>query len=261
MTQDRSRLDGKVAVVTGSSRGIGLATASLLARRGARVVISSRKKDACDAAVAALDAQGFEAMAIACHAGRDEDVVNLVATTVDRWGRIDIAVANAAISPPFQSLSELSPDAWRKVIDTNLTGAWLFGRETLAAMAPQGRGALVLVSSISGLVAYPEAGAYAVSKAAEHHLARQFASEWAHASITVNVVAPGATNTDMLKPVMADPKAAAAMRGSIPLGRLAEPDDIAETIAFLASDAARHITGQVLVVDGGQTLGGESLRG
>lgn len=251
---DPFRLDGKVAIVTGSTRGIGLAVARLMAQVGARVVISSRKADRCSEVCAQLRAEGLEAIAVACHVGQDEDRVRLVEATLAQWGRIDVLVANAAINPSFDPLLTLSQAVWHKVLDTNLTAVWHLAKLVYPAMAERGAGSIVVLSSIAGILGVPNSGIYAVSKAASQHLARQLAVEWGPAGLRVNVVAPGHTRTDMIRALMAVPGAEQQAVDATALRRLGEPGDVAAAVLFLASDAARHITGQVLVVDGGQTL-------
>lgn len=251
---DLLRLDGKVALITGSTRGIGLATARMMAEAGARVVISSRKPEACQAVQAQFQAVGYEALAVPCHVGRDEDCVRLVETAAAAFGRIDVLVVNAAVNPVFAPMQELAPDTWRKVIDTNLTGPFRLGQLTLPLIAEQGGGAMVLVSSIASLVGAPMSGAYAVSKAAENHLARQLAVEWGPRNVRVNVVVPGSTRTDMIRALAPDQAGMARIAARTALGRVGEAEDVAAAILFLASNAARQITGQMLVVDGGETL-------
>lgn len=255
MPLDRFRLDGKVAIITGSTRGIGLATARLMGAAGAKVVISSRKAEQCERVCTELLAEGIEAIAIPCHVARDDDRRQLIEGTMARWGRIDVLVANAAVNPSFEDLQDLAPDVWDKILDTNLTTPWRLAQLALPIIAEQGGGAMVMLSSIAGALAIPKSGAYAVSKAAGNHLAKQLAVEWGSRNVRVNVVAPGTTRTDMIRSLMAMPDAEAQAIAQTALKRLADPEDIATTILFLASDAAKHITGQVLTVDGGQTMG------
>jgi dehydrogenase/reductase SDR family protein 4 len=249
------RLDGKVAVITGSTRGIGFAAAQLMARAGARVVISSRKPEACAAVRAKLAGEGFETLAVTCHVGHDEDRRRLIDETVKAYGAIDVLVANAAVNPTFEPMATLDEAVWSKVLETNLTSPWRLAQLAFAVMARQPTGgSVIFISSIASFVGLPNSGAYAVSKAAENHLARQLAVEWGPRNVRVNVVAPGTTRTDMIRARVAEPGAFERDVASTALRRIAEPEDVAAPILFLASDAARHITGQVLVVDGGQTL-------
>ena len=247
-------MDGKVAIVTGSTRGIGLATLRMLAESGARVVVSSRKSEACEAVRDSLLADGHEAIAIPAHVGREEDCANLVARTIDHYGRLDVVVANAAVNPVFDPLASLTPDAWHKVIDTNLGGPWRLARHALPAIAKSGGGAMVMLSSIAAFVASEGQAAYGISKAGLNQLVRQLALEWGDRHVRVNAVAPGTTRTDMIRSLVAQPGWLDAVRERTPLDRIGEPEDVAGAILFLASEAARHITGQVIVVDGGETI-------
>jgi NAD(P)-dependent dehydrogenase (short-subunit alcohol dehydrogenase family) len=247
-------LDGKVAIVTGSTRGIGLAAARLLAQSGARVVISSRKAEACEAVRADFAIAGHDVIAVPAHIGRPEDCAALVAQTISHYGRLDIVIANAAVNPVSAPLETLAPDAWSKVIETNLTGPWHLARHALPRIARSGGGAMVMVSSITAFFAAQGSAAYGISKAALNQLTRQLALEWGGRGVRVNAVAPGTTRTDMIRALAAEPGWLDAVRERTPLARIGEPEDVAAAILFLASDAARHITGQVLLVDGGETI-------
>lgn len=245
---------GRTVVITGSTRGIGLATARMLAKAGARVVVSSRKAEACRATAEALTAEGHDVIGVPCHVADEGERRNLVETAVSAFGGIDVFVANAAVNPVFDPLERVSDEAWARIMATNLTSPWAFSRLVLPLMAGRKGAAMVMVSSIAGMMAAPNAGPYGVSKAGGDQLVRQLAYEWAGRGVRINGVAPGATRTDMIRAVLADEARARAMAGRAPLGRIAEPEDIAAVIGFLASDAARHVTGQVLVVDGGESL-------
>lgn len=252
MTEPRGALAGKVAIVTGSTRGIGRAIAETFAREGARVTISSRKPEACDAACAEFRDKGFEVLNAPAHVGRAEDVARLAQATLDAFGRIDVVVCNAAVNPVFAELQDITEETWAKVMETNLTSVWRMARATFPHMAEVGGGAMVLLSSTASLMGTVTEGPYAVSKAAENHLARQLAVQWGPKNIRVNTIAPGVTRTDMIR--NHDPKMIERTLARTPLRRMGEPSDIAQIALFFASDASRHLTGQLLVADGGGLL-------
>jgi NAD(P)-dependent dehydrogenase (short-subunit alcohol dehydrogenase family) len=254
MTTDPFRLDGKVAIITGSSRGIGRATALLMARLGAKVVVSSRKADACEEVAQAIAAEGGEAAVIPCNVAVKAEVDALVDGTLGRWGAIDILVCNAAANPAFGPLAELSDEAFDKIMATNVkSNLWLCNR-VIPGMAERGGGAVVIVSSIAGIIASPMIGAYGMSKAADFALARTLAVEWSGKNIRVNCVAPGLVKTDFARALWEDEKRLAARNAMTPLRRIGEPEEIAPVAAFLASPAASFITGQTIVADGGVTV-------
>jgi NAD(P)-dependent dehydrogenase (short-subunit alcohol dehydrogenase family) len=251
---DPFRLEGKVALVTGSSRGIGRAIAEQLARAGARVVISSRKLDACQKVRDSLKAEGHEAIAIACNVGRREELGELVMRTLEEWGRIDVLVANAATNPHYGPLSTVTEDAWNKILSTNLSSSLWLANLVLPGMAERGGGALILLSSVSALVGTAAIGAYAVSKAAEIQLARNLAVEWGRKGIRVNAIAPGVIQTEFARALWEDPAARKRIEALNCVGRLGVPEDVAGAALFLASDASRFVTGQTLIVDGGACI-------
>jgi dehydrogenase/reductase SDR family member 4 len=252
-------LEGKVALVTGSTRGIGRSIAEELARAGARLSLSSRKADACEAARAALAAQGREVMAQPCNVSRKEDLEALVAATRARWGGIDIVVCNAAANPYFGPLTGIPDDAFDKILASNLKSVLWLAAMTLDEMAQRAKasgtsGSFIVVGSIGGLLANTLIGAYGVSKAAGHHLVRNLAAEWGPKNIRVNAIAPGLVKTDFARALWEDPKRAAERIEATPLRRLGEPRDIGGIAVFLASEAAAFITGQCIVADGGVTI-------
>jgi NAD(P)-dependent dehydrogenase (short-subunit alcohol dehydrogenase family) len=247
-------LSDKVAIVTGSSRGIGFAVARRLGLQGARVVVSSRREQACVEACARLAEEGIEALAVQAHSAKVDDCRRLVEETIRAFGGLDIAVANAGVSPVAVPLDRLDEGGWLKTLDTNLAGPWRFSREALPHLAARGGGSMILVSSINAQRASRNAAAYGISKAAVEALTRQLALEWGAKNVRVNAVAPSTTRTDMIRQLVQDQSFLERVIARTPLGRIAEPDDIAGPICFLAADAARHITGQVLVVDGGESV-------
>ncbi len=247
-------LTGKVALITGSSRGIGKSIAQEFARAGAKVVISSRKIEACLTVRDEIIAAGGEAIAVPCNIGRKEDLQALVDATVAEWGRIDILVANAAINPVYGPLASVSDDAWDKIMGSNLRSTWQLCNMVLPAMAERQDGTVIILSSIAGLRGNPVIGAYGVSKAAEAALVRNLAVEYGRANIRVNAIAPGIIETDFAKALTDNPDIAKAVMRRAPLGRFGKPEEIAGVALMLAAPAGNFMTGQVLVADGGATI-------
>lgn len=248
-------LGGKTAIITGSSRGIGRAIAEAFAEAGARVVISSRKQDACEAVADDINARFGEghAIAVAASISDKEGLQRLVDRTREEFGPIDILVCNAATNPYYGPMAGISDDQFRKIFDNNvLSNHWLI---TMVApeMAARGSGAIVIVSSVGGLIASDTIGAYNISKAADFQLVRNLALELGRQNIRVNAIAPGVIRTDFARALWEDPQAEAALREAVPLGRIGEPEDVAGTALFLVSDAGRYVNGQGIVVDGGMT--------
>ncbi|HEY2336679.1 MAG TPA: SDR family oxidoreductase [Burkholderiales bacterium] len=247
-------LSGQVALVTGSTRGIGKSIAEELARAGAKVAVSSRKAEACQQVQQEFERAGFEVLAQPCNVSRKEDLQALVQATAAKWGRIDIVVANAASNPYYGPLTDIPDDAFDKILANNLKSVlWLAGM-TLPGMAERRRGSFIVIGSIGGLVANTVIGAYGISKAADHHLVRNLAAEWGPKNVRVNAIAPGLVKTEFARALWEDEKRAAARIEATPLRRLGEPRDIGGIAVFLASDAAAFITGQVIVADGGVTI-------
>ena len=247
-------LDGKVAIITGSSRGIGRASAEAMARLGAKVVISSRKVEACEAVAQNIRQRGGAASVIACNISRKHEVEALVAGTLQSHGRIDILVCNAAVNPVYGPLGELTDEAFDKVMGSNVkSNLWLCNL-VIPAMAERGDGAVVIVSSIAGLRGTGTLGAYGISKAADFALARNLAVEWGPQNVRVNCVAPGLVKTDFARALWENPELLARRTATTPLRRIGKPEEIGPIVAFLASPAARFITGQVIVADGGVTI-------
>ena len=254
MTNPLFDMTGKVAVITGSTKGIGRAIAEEMARCGARVVISSRKAEACEQVASEMRAQDFDAMAIACHVGKKEDLQNLVDKTNEAWGTIDVLVCNAATNPVYGPTAEMTDDAWDKIMDTNVKGTFWLTNMVLPQMAEKGSGSVVLLSSIAGIRGNTTIGTYGVSKAAEAALARNLAVEWGPKGIRVNSIAPGLIKTDFAKALWEDPVRVKRAEDKTPLRRIGDPIDIAGLAVFLATPASAYITGQVIVADGGETI-------
>ncbi len=255
MSDELFNLSDKVAIVTGSTKGIGRSIAEALARAGAKVVISSRKADKCEEVASAVKSEGLEATAIPCHIGKRDDVERLVSETRKRYGKIDVLVCNAAVNPYYGPLSGLTDDAFTKVIDSNVrSNLWLCNL-AIPDMAERRDGSVIIVSSIGGLRGSQQLGIYAISKAADFQLARNLAVEWGPKNIRVNCIAPGLVRTDFARALWENPEMLAKSEAMTPLRRIGEPDDIAGAAVFLASRAANWMTGQVIVIDGGVTIG------
>jgi NAD(P)-dependent dehydrogenase (short-subunit alcohol dehydrogenase family) len=249
-------LTGKVALVTGSSRGIGLGIAKQFARHGARVVISSRKEDACEAARADIALSGGDAIAIPCNISYKDQLQALVDRTLATWGAIDIVVCNAAVNPYFGPLSKIPDEAYDKIMASNVrSNVWLCNM-ALPHMAARGGGAAIIISSIAGIKGTRMLGAYGLSKAADSALARNLAVEWGSKNIRVNAIAPGIIKTDFAKALYENPETEKLVTRQYPIGRLGDVDDVAGVAVMLASRAGAFITGQTIVVDGGTTIGG-----
>ena len=247
-------LKDKVAIVTGSTKGIGKSIAEELARAGARVAVSSRKAEACDAVRAEFEQQGFEVLARPCNVSRKADLQSLVDATVARWGRIDIVVANAAANPYYGPLHAIPDEAFDKVFLNNVKSVlWLAGI-TIPGMAERGGGSFITVGSIGGIIANTVIGAYGISKAADHHLVRNLAAEWGPKNVRVNAIAPGLIKTDFARALWEDDQRREGRIAVTPLRRLGAPRDIGGIAVFLASEAAAFVTGQVIVADGGVTI-------
>lgn len=247
-------LHGKVAVVTGSSRGIGRSIAHQLAQQGAKVVVSSRQQAACEQVVKEIQAAGGEAMAIAASISSKEQLQQLIAQTRAAWGPIDILVCNAATNPYYGPTTGMSDEVFDKVMRNNvLSNTWLCNM-VYPDMQAKKDGAIVIVSSIGGLHGSAIIGAYNISKAADMQLARNLAVEWGPDNIRINCIAPGLIKTDFAKALHEDPVLSAKYKSETPLRRIGEPDDIGGVAVFLASAAGRYITGQTLVADGGMMV-------
>jgi NAD(P)-dependent dehydrogenase (short-subunit alcohol dehydrogenase family) len=248
-------LNGKVAIVTGSSRGIGRAIALRMAEHGARVAISSRKMIACEAVAQAINADHpGQAIAVRANVASKEDLAHLVAETQNAFGKIDVLVSNAASNVHFGPMAGISDDVFRKTLDSNLLSAhWLVGM-VAPGMIGRRDGSIIIVSSVGGLRGSKNLGAYNITKAADMQLARNLAVELGPHNIRTNCIAPGLVKTDFSRALWDDPENLANALRVIPLGRIAEADDIAGAALFLASAAGRYVNGETIVVDGGLTV-------
>jgi len=250
-------LSAKVAIVTGSSRGIGLAIAAALAAHGAKVVISSRKQDACDEVAHAINAEHGDgtAIAVAANISDKEALQNLVDRTREAFGRIDVLICNAASNPYYGPMAGISDEQFRKIFDNNvLSNHWLISM-VAPEMLERKSGSIVIVSSIGGLTSSTVIGAYNVSKAADFQLARNLAAEFGPSQVRVNCIAPGLVKTDFARAHWENPDTLKAVTRTTPLRRIGEPHEIAGAAVFLASPASTFMTGQTMIVDGGSMIG------
>jgi dehydrogenase/reductase SDR family protein 4 len=244
-------LAGRHALVTGATRGIGLAVARALAERGAAVTLTGRKADTLAPVVAQLKAAGADARGIPCHQG-EAGAIDALFAQLDAGGVApDIAVINAATNPVMGGLLDVDLDAWKKILDVNLTGALLTARAAIRRMLPKNRGSVIFMASIAGIEPMEGLGAYSVSKAGLLGLMRGLAREVGPRGVRVNAIAPGLVETRFSQALFQDKAAYEALIARTPLRRHGLPDDIAGVAVFLASDAAAWVTGQTLVVDGG----------
>jgi len=246
-------LTGQVAVITGSSRGIGRSSAELLAKLGAKVVISSRKADACEEVADGINKAGGDAHVIPCNISRAAEVEALISGATKHYGKVDILVCNAAVNPYYGPLLDIKDEAFDKIMGSNVkSNIWLCSH-AIPPMAARGKGSVVIVSSIGGLRGSTVIGAYGISKAADFSLCRSLAGEWGPKGVRVNCVAPGLVKTDFARALWEDEERLKHRCATTPLRRIGEPDEIAGAVAYLASDASTFMTGQTIVVDGGVT--------
>ena len=247
-------LSGKVAIITGSSRGIGRAIAEAFAEAGGRVVISARNAAPCEEAAAAIRAKGGEAIAITCRISDQAQIENLVAKTREKWGGIDILVCNAAINPHYGRLEDLTDQVFERMMTNNvLSNLWL-SKMVGPEMRERHEGSIIYIISIGALKASTVIGMYGVTKAADYALCRSLAAEWGPDNVRVNCIAPSVVTTQFARVLYEDPARRAAREAGTLLKRLAEPEDIAGVALMLAARAGNYITGQTIVVDGGTTV-------
>lgn len=254
-------LENKTAVVTGASRGIGEAIARRLAQHGARVVVSSRKLEACEEVASSInEAEGRDAaVAIPCNISHREHLQQLVDQTNDKLGNIDILVCNAAVNPVFGPSKDVTEEQIDKIFNCNIKANHFLSHMVLPQMQETGGGAIIIVSSIGGYLGSGTIGMYNVSKAADMQLARNLAVEYGKDNIRINCICPGIVKTYFAEALWKDPKTEAFISGQLPMRRFGEPDDIAGAAVFLASPAGAWMTGQQIVIDGGTLIGTGAL--
>jgi NAD(P)-dependent dehydrogenase (short-subunit alcohol dehydrogenase family) len=249
-------LTGKVALVTGSSRGIGRSIAEALAANGAKVVVSSRKPQACEEVRDAIVAQGGQAIVVPCNIGNKDELQRLVDETKKSLGPIDVLVCNAAVNPHFGPSQEIPDSAFDKVMASNIRSNHWLCQMTIPSMAERGGGSVIIISSIGGLKGSSMLGAYGISKAADMQMARNLAVEWGPRNVRVNCIAPGLVRTDFARALWENPSIHDMTVRTYPLRRIGEPHEIAGAAVFLASGAGSFTTGQTIVIDGGATIAG-----
>jgi len=249
-------LEGKVAVITGSSRGIGRAIALRMAQHGAKVVVSSRKVAACEDVVKTIQDQYGQdkAIAIAANISSKDDLAHLIAQTQRHWGQVDVLVCNAASNPYYGPQAGIADEQFRKILDNNIVANhWLINL-VAPQMIQRKTGSIIIVSSIGGLRGSSVIGAYCISKAADMQLARNLAVEYGPHNVRVNCIAPGLIKTDFARALWEDEAMLKERMATTPLRRIGDPDEIAGAAVFLASQAGSYVTGQSLVIDGGVTI-------
>jgi NAD(P)-dependent dehydrogenase (short-subunit alcohol dehydrogenase family) len=248
-------LTGKVAIVTGSTKGIGRAIAERMAEHGAKVVISSRKAEVCETVAQGIRDKGRQAVAIPCHVAHKDQLRALVDGTIAQWGGIDILVGNAGVNPYFGPAAGMPDEAYDRVMNANVRSNFWLCNMVAPHLAERGGGAIIIISSIGGLIGSSKIGVYGISKAADMQLVRNVAVEWGPRNVRANCIAPGLVRTDFARALWEDPELYKRRTRTTPLQRIGEPDEIAGAAIFLASAAGNFITGQTIVIDGGTTAG------
>ena len=249
--QDLFDLSGRVALVTGASRGIGAAIARTLAANGAEVILTSRRVESCEAVAASIRADGGRARARACHIGELDSITALYDWLRDDVGRLDVLVNNAATNPLFGSVLDTEPLAFAKTTDVNFRGYWFMCQYAARMMAAAGKGSIVNIASVTAERPMDGIGVYGATKAAVVNLTQAFARECGPMQVRVNAILPGLVNTKMAAVLQTDVEVRDKALQTIPLGRIADPEDIAGAVLYFASDASRYATGATLRVDGG----------
>lgn len=251
MSEGMFSLDGKVALVTGASRGIGQAVAHALARQGAHVVVASRKVEPCEEVAADLRAEGYKASALACHLGDVDQIRSALDRTVAEHSRIDIVVNAAAANPYFGPAADTPMDAFEKTVDVNFRGAFYLTGGAAKLMQHSGGGAIVNIASIAGIVPGPNQGLYSMTKAAMISMTKVFAAECAPWGVRVNALLPGITDTRFAAALVQDQDMLAQYLPRVPMNRVAQPQEMAGAVLYLVSQEASYTTGVCLPVDGG----------
>lgn len=254
--KEQFNLTDKVAIVTGSSKGIGKAIAKGLAEQGAQVVISSRSQEACDEVVSEFTKEGLKAVGIACHIGKDEQRKNLADKTIEAFGRIDILVNNAAINPVFGPIEDVDPAIFDKIMDVNVKAPWALSNLVLPHFQANKKGSIINIASVEALTPGFGLGLYSTSKAAILMLTKNQAKEWGRYGVTVNAICPGLIKTKFSAALWTNEKILGKIEKSIPSGRMGMPQEMVGLACLLASDAGNYMTGGVYTADGGFMIAG-----
>jgi len=247
---------GKVAIVTGSSKGIGKAIAKGLAQRGAQVVISSRSQEACDAVANEFTKEGLKAVGISCHIGKEDQRINLVDKTIHAFGRIDILVNNAAINPVYSPIEEVTPAIFDKIMDVNVKAPWSLSNLVLPHFKAHKNGSIINIASVEALTPGFGLGIYSTSKAAILMLTKNQAKEWGQYGVKANAICPGLIKTKFSAALWTNEKMLNKLEKSIPSGRMGMPEEMVGLACLLASDAGSYMTGGVYTADGGYMIAG-----
>lgn len=253
---EQFNLEGKVAIVTGSSKGIGKSIAHGLAQKGAQVVISSRKQEACDAVVKEFSDEGLKAIGIACHIGEEDQRRNLIEKTVNQFGRVDILVNNAAINPVFGPIEDVDPAIFDKIMDVNVKAPWALSNLVLPYMRQNKSGSIINIASVEALTPGLGLGLYSTSKAAILMLTKNQAKEWGPHGIRANAICPGLIQTKFSAALWTNEKLLNKVEKTIPSGRMGQPEEMIGIACLLASDAGSYMTGGVYTADGGYMIAG-----
>tara|TARA_B110000503_G_C7085067_1_gene386897 strand:- start:135 stop:899 length:765 start_codon:yes stop_codon:yes gene_type:complete len=254
MTTNLFDLTGRIALVTGASRGIGESIARLLAAHGAHVIVSSRKADDCETVAASIRAAGHHAEAFPCHIGKMGDITAIFAHIREQYGRLDICINNAATNPYFGHILDTDLGAYNKTVEVNIQGYFFMSIEAGKLMRAAGKGVIVNTASINGLQPGPFQGIYSITKAAVISMTKAFAKECGPLGIRCNALLPGLTRTKFASALFEHEDIMNEAMAKIPLGREAQPDEMAGTVLYLVSDASSYTNGECIVVDGGLTL-------
>ena len=249
-------LTGKVAIVTGASKGIGESIARGLAEHGAKVVVSSRRQEAVDAVAASYRADGFEAIGIACHVGDETQLKNLVDQTIAKYGGVDILINNAATNPTFGPIVEATSEVFDKIMNVNVKACMMLANLCYPSMKERGGGSVINIASVEGMKPSFGLGMYSVSKAAVIMLSQNQAKEWGNVGIRSNAICPGLIQTKFSSALWKNEAVLEQVEKHLPSGRMAQPDEMAGLALFLASDASSYCTGSVFTADGGHMIAG-----